>query len=70
MIKQTIISHKFYSSEVCFNGWLTFTFYPPFNRWKAERYLDQCKIKALEIIQDEEIKDKTNVIANETYTLN
>lgn len=70
MIKQTILTHRFYSSDITVNGWLVFEFNGPCHRHRAKKMVEQCELKALEIIEGETIKDSTNVHLNADYLLN
>ena len=66
---QTIISSGFYKSTITVGGWAIYETKGPFHRHRAKMIAHDCELKALEILHDEEIQDKTNVIYNDTYTL-
>lgn len=65
----TIINSGFYRSEIVVDGWATFSVYGPFHRHRAIKFAEICELKAKQVIFDEEIKDKTNVIFDGSYTL-
>lgn len=62
MILRSIMTHKFYSTTIEVNGWATFTVYGPFHRHRATKIVKLCELKTLELIIEEQIRDKTNVI--------
>lgn len=66
----TVMIHKFYSTEIIVGGWATYHVYGPFHRHRASLILEDCRLKALEMLQDEKIEDETNVILQDDYLLN
>jgi hypothetical protein len=57
----TLMVHKFYSTEIIVGGWATYHVYGPFHRYRASLIVEDCRLRALEIIAEEKIEDKTNV---------
>lgn len=60
---QVIISHCFYKSQLCIDGWLIASFYGPFHRDRCLKSVEAAKLKAewICIHEKEKIKDERNI---------